>query len=42
VYEALKPGAGGRDFRVAVACLLAVDLARNEYETAIINRHERT
>ena len=42
VYEALKPGAGGRDFRVAVACLLAGDLARNEFETAIINQHERT
>jgi len=41
VYEALKPGDGGRDLRVAVACLLAVDLGRNEYETAIINRHER-
>lgn len=41
VYEALKPGAG-KDFRVAVACLLAADLTRNEYETAIINRHERT
>ncbi|HEX2695328.1 MAG TPA: IMP cyclohydrolase, partial [Acidobacteriota bacterium] len=42
VYGALKPGDGGRDFRVAVACLLAGDLTRNEYETAIINRHERT
>jgi IMP cyclohydrolase len=42
VFEALKPGAAGRDFRVAVACLLAGDLARNELETAIINRHERT
>jgi IMP cyclohydrolase len=42
VYEALKPVSGGRDFRVAVACLLAGDFARNEYETAIINRHERT
>jgi IMP cyclohydrolase len=42
VYEALKPASGGRDLRVAVACLLAGDLARNEYEAAIINRHERT
>lgn len=42
VYEALKPRDGGRDLRVAVACLLAGDLARNQYETAIINRHERT
>lgn len=42
VFEALKPGAGGHDFRVAVACLLAGDLARNELETAIMNRHERT
>lgn len=41
VYSALKPREGGRDLRVAVACLLAGDLARNEYEIAIINRHER-
>jgi len=42
VYEALKPVSGGRDFRVAVACVLAGDVARHENETAIINRHERT
>ncbi len=42
VYEALKPRDGGRDLRVAVACLLAGDISRNQYETAIINRHERT
>ncbi len=42
VFEALKPGTGGRDFRVAVACLYAGDFARHEYETTIINRHERT
>jgi len=41
VYEALKPPEGGRDLRVAVACLMAGDLARNEFEIAIINRHER-
>jgi IMP cyclohydrolase len=41
VFEAMKPREGGRDLRVAVACLLAGDLARNEYEIAIINRHER-
>lgn len=40
-YEALKPRKGGPDLRVAVACILAKDLSRNEYETAIINRHER-
>ena len=42
VYESLSPRDGGRDLRVAVACLLARDIVRNEYETAIINRHERT
>ena len=42
VYEALKPSGAGKDFRVAVACLLAGDVAGNEYETAIINRNERT
>ncbi len=42
VYAALKPRGEARDLRVAVACLLAGDVARNRYETAIINRHERT
>ena len=41
-YAALEPSGGRRDFRVAVACLLAGDLARHEYEVAVINRHERS
>jgi len=42
VYESLKPSGGGPDFRVAVACLYAGDIAGNQYEVSIINRHERT
>ena len=42
VYESLKPSGAGMDFRVAVACLYAGDIARNEYDVSIINRSERT
>jgi IMP cyclohydrolase len=42
VYESLKPSGAGPDFRVAVACLFAGDIPRNQYEVSIINRHERT
>jgi IMP cyclohydrolase len=42
VYESLKPSGAGPDFRVAVACLYAGDIAGNQYEVSIINRHERT
>lgn len=42
VYESLKPSGGGPDFRVAVACLYAGDIARNKYVFSIINRYERT
>jgi IMP cyclohydrolase len=42
VYESLKPPGGGPDFRVAVACLYAGDIARNQYVFSIINRCERT
>jgi IMP cyclohydrolase len=42
VYESLKPSGAGMDFRVAVACLYAGDIAGNQYEVSIINRCERT
>jgi hypothetical protein len=42
VYEALAPGAGGRDFRVAVACALVDPAKPAEFDLQIINRHERT
>ncbi len=42
VYDALKPRDAGKDFRVAAACLFLGDVARNEVEVAIVNRHERT
>jgi IMP cyclohydrolase len=42
VYESLKPSGAGMDFRVAVACLYADDIAGNRYEVSIINRCERT
>ena len=41
-YEALGPRPGGRDLRVAVACLCAGDIARSAFDVAVINRHERT
>jgi len=41
-YESLKPSGAGPDFRVAVACLYAGDIAGNQYEVFIINRCERT
>jgi hypothetical protein len=42
IYESLKPSGAGPDFRVAVACLYAGDIDRNEYDVSIINRSERT
>lgn len=42
VYDALKPRETGKDFRVATACLFIGDLSKNEYDKAIVNRHERT
>jgi len=42
VYESLKPAGAGPDFRIAVACLYAGDIAGNQYEVSIINRCERT
>ena len=42
VYEALAPKDPKKDFRVAVACVAAGDIASNRFETAIVNRQERT
>ncbi len=42
VYEALAPKDPKKDFRVAVACVTASDIAANRYEIAVVNRHERT
>jgi hypothetical protein len=42
VYKAMAPSEPGKDFRVAVACVSAADVAANRFEIAIVNRHERT
>lgn len=42
VYRDLAPPAGGRDFRVAVACLFANPGAPVKADVSIVNRHERT
>ncbi len=42
VYEALGPRGGGKDFRVAVACVYAATEDPASLEVHIINRHERT
>ena len=42
VYGDLAPTAGGKDFRVAVACVLTSLSRPDECDTHIINRHERT
>ena len=42
VYGDLAPAAGGKDFRVAVACVLTSLSRPDECDTHIINRHERT
>lgn len=41
VYKSLKPKVREKDFRVAVACVFAKNLALNEYDISIINRQER-
>lgn len=41
-YRDLGPAAGGRDFRVAVACVFADLAAPGRADVHIINRHERT
>lgn len=40
-YRDLAPAAGGKDFRVAVACVL-VAFAEKRIDVHIVNRHERT
>ena len=42
VYAALGPRPGGRDFRVAVACVFASVADPAAVDVHIINRHERT
>ena len=42
VYRDLGPGAGGKDFRVAVACVFPDPAAPDQADVRIINRHERT
>ena len=41
VYEALRPKAGGEDFRVAVASVFSTNIESKEYDLSIINRYER-
>ena len=41
-YRDLGPGAGGKDFRVAVACVFPDPAAPDQADVRIINRHERT
>jgi IMP cyclohydrolase len=42
IYRDLAPPAGGKDFRVAVACLFADLAAPDKIVAHIINRHERS
>ena len=42
VYRDLGPAAGGKDFRVAVACVFPDPAAPDQADVRIINRHERT
>lgn len=42
VYRDIAPAAGGKDFRVAVACVFADLAAPDKVDVHIINRHERT
>jgi IMP cyclohydrolase len=41
-YRDLGPAAGGKDFRVAVACVFPDPAAPDKADVHIINRHERT
>ena len=41
-YGELAPAAGGKDFRVAVACVFASPDLPGDIDVHIINRHERT
>jgi IMP cyclohydrolase len=40
-YGSLVPRKGGKDFRVAAACVFGIDMPSLEYDTYIINRAER-
>jgi IMP cyclohydrolase len=41
IYDSLAPKEGGRDFRVAVACVFSTDISSGKFDTHIINRSER-
>ncbi|NIM90118.1 MAG: hypothetical protein GTO17_04135 [Candidatus Aminicenantes bacterium] len=41
VYQALSPQKPEKDFRIAVACIFSRNLAKDKFETYIINRYER-
>jgi IMP cyclohydrolase len=41
-YRDLGPSAGGKDFRVAVACVFADPASPGQADVHVINRHERT
>jgi IMP cyclohydrolase len=41
VYEALAPGEGERDLRIAVACVFSPDIDAGKFAVSIINRIER-
>jgi IMP cyclohydrolase len=41
IYNALKPGKGKKDFRVAVACVFSNNLGSDQYDISIINRHRK-
>jgi len=41
-YESLGPAAGGKDFRVSVACVFLPAAGLGQADVHIINRHERT
>jgi IMP cyclohydrolase len=42
IYEALRPGKGKADFRIAVACVFLPSPGSLNHEVAIVNRQERT
>lgn len=42
LYEGLRPPMQEKDFRVGVACVVGRNLEAEDYETSVINRHERT
>ena len=41
VYASLGPRKGGKDFRVAAACVFGIDMPSLKYDTCIVNKAER-